>query len=121
MGMEADSRSTPGFPAGKIGLLLPDGRNHSLTMNQLPRPLYFDSHMHTPLCKHAEGNPEEYAEIALQRGLKGIVFTCHSPMPDNWWPEVRMDVGQLDEYIALVHRAAETFRGELEIRIEPAP
>ena len=87
------------------------------SMNQSPRPLYFDNHMHTPLCKHAEGDPEEYAEIALQRGLKGIVFTCHSPMPDNWWPEVRMDVEQLDAYIALVQRAAEVYAGRLDVRV----
>ena len=34
-------------------------------MSALPRPLYYDSHMHTPLCKHAHGEPEEYAETAL--------------------------------------------------------
>jgi histidinol-phosphatase (PHP family) len=79
--------------------------------------LYYDSHMHTPLCKHAEGEPEEYAEVALQRGLKGIIFTCHSPMPDNWWPQVRMDVEQLDHYIAMVKRASESFAGRLEVRL----
>ncbi|HWB02869.1 MAG TPA: histidinol-phosphatase [Verrucomicrobiales bacterium] len=73
--------------------------------------------MHTPLCKHAEGEPEEYAEIALQRGLKGIIVTCHSPMPDNWWPQVRMDVDQLDEYIALVQRAAMAYHGRLDVRL----
>jgi histidinol-phosphatase (PHP family) len=86
-------------------------------MSSLPRPLYYDSHMHTPLCKHAEGEPEEYAEMALQRGLKGIVLTCHSPMPDNWWPEVRMDVAQLDSYIEMVQRAAELYAGKLDVRL----
>lgn len=86
-------------------------------MNPSSRPLYYDSHMHTPLCKHAEGMPEEYAEIALQRGLKGIIFTCHSPMPDNWWPEVRMDIEQLDTYIRMVNRAAEAYAGKLDIRL----
>lgn len=86
-------------------------------MTPAPRPLYYDSHMHTPLCKHAEGEPEEYAEMALQRGLKGIVMTCHSPMPENWWPEVRMDVEQLDDYIALVQRAADVYAGRLDVRV----
>jgi hypothetical protein len=51
-----------------------------------PRPgptksgaLFYDSHMHTPLCKHAWGEPEEYAQQALKAGLKGIIFTCHCP------------------------------------------
>ncbi len=86
-------------------------------MTTAPRPIYYDNHMHTPLCKHAEGEPEEYAEMALQRGLKGIVMTCHSPMPDNWWPEVRMDVEQLDEYMAMVQRAAEVYAGKLDVRL----
>ena len=38
-------------------------------------PTLFDSHMHTPLCKHAVGEPEDYAEQALAEGLKGIIFT----------------------------------------------
>jgi histidinol-phosphatase (PHP family) len=81
------------------------------------KPVYFDSHMHTPLCKHAEGQPEEYAAVAVQRGLKGITFTCHSPMPAGWWPRVRMDESQLDEYCQMVERAALAYAGKLEIRL----
>jgi histidinol-phosphatase (PHP family) len=80
-------------------------------------PAWFDSHMHTPLCRHAFGEPEEYAEAALARGLKGIVFTCHSPMPRGWWPEVRMDEDEFDEYAQIVSRAAQAFAGELEVRL----
>jgi HisJ family histidinol phosphate phosphatase len=81
------------------------------------KPLYFDNHMHTPLCKHAEGQPEEYAEMALQRGLKGIVFTCHSPMPDNFWQEVRMAPEEFPEYVAMVDRATQTYAGKLDVRL----
>ena len=49
-----------------------------------PRRLFFDSHMHTPLCKHARGNPTEYAAVAWERGLKGIVVTCHNPPVGGW-------------------------------------
>ncbi len=73
--------------------------------------------MHTPLCKHARGAPDDYAEIACQRGLSGITFTCHSPMPDGWWPEVRMDDTQWDDYVALVEGAADRFAGRLDIRL----
>jgi histidinol-phosphatase (PHP family) len=86
-------------------------------MSAPPRPLYYDSHMHTPLCKHARGEPEAYAETAVQRGLKGIIFTCHSPMPEGWWPQVRMDLAQLDEYLAMVDRAARAYAGRLDIRV----
>jgi histidinol-phosphatase (PHP family) len=80
-------------------------------------PVYYDNHMHTPLCKHAVGQPEEYAETALARGLKGIIFTCHSPMPEDWWPAVRMHLNELDEYLALVDRAAKAYAGRLDIRV----
>ena len=86
-------------------------------MSAPPRPLYYDSHMHTPLCKHAQGEPGEYAETALQRGLKGITFTCHSPMPEGWWPQVRMDISQLDEYLAMVEKTREAYAGRLDVRV----
>ena len=65
--------------------------------------------MHTPLCRHAVGEPVEYAAHAAKLGLKEIGFTDHSPMRrddfDNW----RMRSDQLDHYVAQVRRAQETF------------
>ncbi len=81
------------------------------------KPLYYDNHMHTPLCKHAEGEPEEYAEMGLQRGLKGIVFTCHSPMPKGWWPEVRMSPEEFPTYLSMIERAAAAYTGRLDVRV----
>jgi histidinol-phosphatase (PHP family) len=64
-----------------------------------------DYHMHTPLCRHAVGEPTEYAAKAAARGLSEIGFTDHSPMKrddfDNW----RMRFDQLDEYVENVRRA----------------
>lgn len=79
--------------------------------------LYVDSHMHTTLCKHAIGEPEEYAETALKRGLKGMVITCHGPMPDGFWPGVRMSLGEIEEYVALVERCRRAYEGRLEVRL----
>lgn len=79
--------------------------------------LFYDSHMHTPLCKHAWGEPEEYAQQALKAGLKGIIFTCHCPMPNGFWPSVRMSESEFDTYVALVQRAADAFKGKLDIRL----
>lgn len=73
--------------------------------------------MHTPLCKHAWGEPEEYAQQAIKAGLKGIIFTCHCPMPDGFWPTVRMADSEFETYVALVQRAAEAFKGKLDIRL----
>ncbi len=79
--------------------------------------LYYDSHMHTPLCKHAWGEPEEYAEQGVRAGLKGIIFTCHCPMPDGFWPTVRMADSEFDTYVEIVTRAAKAFEGRLDVRL----
>ena len=76
-----------------------------------------DSHMHTPLCRHATGVPEDYASQARARGLDGIVVTCHSPMPDGWFGKVRMTPEELPLYLSMVERAANAFAGEVEVRL----
>ncbi|MDG2122166.1 MAG: histidinol-phosphatase HisJ family protein [Verrucomicrobiales bacterium] len=81
-------------------------------MTAIPAPIYYDSHMHTPLCKHAFGEPEEYAATGHAAGLKGIIFTCHSPMGDNFWPRVRMSPEEFPEYVALVARATAAFAAD---------
>ncbi|MCA9975040.1 MAG: histidinol-phosphatase [Anaerolineales bacterium] len=80
-------------------------------------PILYDSHMHTTLCKHAKGEPEEYAAAAQQRGLKGIIFTCHNPGPDGWSSRVRMSLDQFDDYVALVERAREAWHGRVDVRL----
>jgi histidinol-phosphatase (PHP family) len=80
-------------------------------------PLMYDTHMHTPLCRHATGEPEEYAEAALRRGFAGIIFTCHNPLPGGLSQGARMYPEQFPEYVQLVRRAAEAFRGRLDVRL----
>lgn len=70
-------------------------------------PIFFDSHMHTPLCKHAEGHPILYMEHGVAQGLAGIIMTCHSPMPNGFSSRVRMSPEQFNEYVALVREAAD--------------
>ncbi len=72
--------------------------------------------MHTPLCRHASGEPVEYAARALEVGLTEIGFSDHSPMRtddfDNW----RMYASQLDEYVEKVRKAQTDFP-QLTIRL----
>jgi histidinol-phosphatase (PHP family) len=72
--------------------------------------------MHTPLCRHAVGEPVDYARRAAAIGLTEIGFSDHSPMPrddfDNW----RMYYSQLDEYVEKVRRAQKEFP-QLTIRL----
>jgi len=83
-----------------------------------------DYHMHTPLCRHATGEPIDYARRALELGFSEIGFSDHSPMPrddfDNW----RMFDNQLDEYVDQVRRAQRdlpqlTIRLALEVDFLP--
>jgi histidinol-phosphatase (PHP family) len=80
-------------------------------------PLLYESHCHTPLCKHAIGTPSEYAAAAEQRGLKGIIVTCHCPLPDGLGIEHRMAPEQFDTYIALVAQARAEYAGRVDVRL----
>ena len=73
--------------------------------------------MHTPLCKHATGMPEEYAKVAYRRGLKGIIVTCHNPMKNGWSSNVRMNLNQLDEYVTIVEYARKTWSDKIDVRL----
>lgn len=76
----------------------------------------FDYHMHTPLCRHAVGEPEEYARHALEIGLAEIGFSDHSPMRRDNFDIWRMNLSQLDEYVAKVRAAQKKFT-QLAIRL----
>ncbi len=80
-------------------------------------PVLFDSHMHTPLCKHAEGHPSVYVRNGVERGLKGIIFTCHSPMPDRWSHAVRMDPSEFDDYLDLIAEGCDSAPPGFEVRL----
>jgi histidinol-phosphatase (PHP family) len=80
-------------------------------------PILYDTHMHTPLCKHATGEPEAYAAAAEQRGLAGIIFTCHNPDPSGWAPKVRMAMDQFEQYLALIQRARAAWQDRVDVRL----
>lgn len=79
--------------------------------------VYFDSHMHTPLCKHAYGQPTAYAENGRRRGLKGIIMTCHSPMPDGFSSSVRMSPEEFPDYVELVQTSAEDIGSAFPVKL----
>lgn len=75
----------------------------------------YESHCHTPLCRHAEGEPTEYAARALERGLAGINITCHGPTPREWGHCMRQD--EWPEYLRIVNLAREEFAGQLDVKV----
>ena len=83
----------------------------------MSEPCLYETHMHTPLCKHARGEPEEYAKVAVRRGLAGITVTCHNPMPDGYSAPVRMAIEEFTHYQELVARAREAYRDSCDIRL----
>lgn len=77
-------------------------------------PLIYESHCHTPLCRHAVGEPEDYAQVALERNLAGITFTCHGPTPREWGHCMRRD--QWPEYLRICARACEQYAGRIDVK-----
>jgi histidinol-phosphatase (PHP family) len=75
--------------------------------------LLYESHMHTPMCRHAVGEPEAYAARAHERGLKGIIVTCHGPTPFEWWHCIARD--EWPQYVELVQRARDAWAGKVDV------
>jgi len=67
-----------------------------------------DYHIHTRLCRHAEGEPREYVERAIALGMTELGFADHLPFLAGWTPshevtdDWAMGLGELDDYVVLV-------------------
>ena len=72
--------------------------------------------MHTPLCRHAVGEPDDYARRAVELGLREIGFSDHSPMHQDNFDNWRMNFSQLGEYVEKVRSAQKKFP-QLKIRL----
>jgi histidinol-phosphatase (PHP family) len=64
-----------------------------------------DNHIHTTLCKHAEGELFEYVEKAILLGLTEIAFTDHIPLPNKFDLAHRMEINEMDLYAQWVQKA----------------
>lgn len=80
----------------------------------MPSAVLYESHCHTPLCRHSVGEPEEYAAAALKRGMAGITITCHGPTPLEWGHCMRQR--EWGEYLQICERARAEFEGEIEVK-----
>ncbi|MEX2540640.1 MAG: histidinol-phosphatase [Trueperaceae bacterium] len=90
----------------------------AITADPTPaEPLVYETHMHTPLCNHATGTPAEYADVARERGLKGIIVTCHNPLPGGYASSSRMALEQFGQYLEMVAQARESMAGIVEVRL----
>lgn len=77
-----------------------------------------DYHIHTILCKHAAGEPEDYIECALSKGLGEIGFADHIPLPGGIDIKHRMVEEQLEkQYIERILKLKEEYRNRIEIKL----
>ncbi len=79
--------------------------------------IYSDYHMHTPLCGHAVGEPEEYVKTAIAVGLKEIGFSDHAPMVHQRMSGITMDFDELPKYHAMIEDVQKRFGSQLNIKM----
>lgn len=66
-------------------------------------------HTHTYRCKHATGEVIDYAKIAVEQGITVLGMTDHTPLPDNRWLGIRMEIEELPEYLNAIKEAEVAF------------
>ena len=74
-----------------------------------------DYHTHTPLCMHAEGEPEEYIAQAKAIGLEEYGISDHAPVMPEPFDDWRMLYSDLPRYYEWIERAR-SVAGELPVR-----
>jgi histidinol-phosphatase (PHP family) len=81
-------------------------------MVHVRKPVSGNYHTHTRHCD-GHGEPREYAEAALQKGMSSLGFSGHNvlPFPTEW----TMPAEQLESYLREVRDARDRYRGELEV------
>ncbi len=77
-----------------------------------PSPGWSNYHTHTRHCD-GQGEPEEYAEAAIRKGMPRLGFSGHNPLPfDTSWT---MPAERLAGYLQEVRALRERYRGRVEI------
>jgi histidinol-phosphatase (PHP family) len=73
-------------------------------------------HTHTPLCRHATGEPEEYVDAALAAGLTEYGISDHAPQVPEPFDDWRMVEADWPEYVAWIERARAHAAGRIAVR-----
>lgn len=75
-----------------------------------------DYHTHTPLCQHAEGEPEAFVAAAIRAGVTEYGIADHAPATPEPFDDWRMLTSQLPDYFRWIDRARTAATGRLPIR-----
>ena len=73
-------------------------------------------HSHTPLCRHAEGEPEAYVDAALSAGHTEYGVSDHAPQVPEPFDDWRMLEAELPDYFHWIERARTHAAGRIPIR-----
>ena len=81
-------------------------------MTEGPPVPFGNYHMHTHHCD-GHGEPYEYAEAAIRKGMPRLGFSGHNvvPFPTEW----TMPASRLESYLREVREVREQYRGRLEV------
>ena len=66
-------------------------------------------HTHTYRCQHAIGDVSDYVQEAVEQGLTVLGISDHTALPDNRWPNIRMDIQDLPEYCLAIDNATKDY------------
>ncbi|GAX87670.1 histidinol-phosphatase [Lebetimonas natsushimae] len=72
-----------------------------------------DIHNHTPLCKHATGNPEEYVKKAIEKNIKIYGFADHASMEFD--EQYRMSFSDMPKYEKEIKSLKEKYKDKIKI------
>ena len=80
-----------------------------------------DYHIHTSMCRHAEGTARDYVERAVRLGMRAMGFADHLPFLGGWEPRYdlsddwAMRPDELDDYVTLVQGLAREYAADVRI------
>lgn len=76
---------------------------------------FADLHNHTKRCNHANGECKDYVEMAIERGISTLGFSCHAPM--NFDEKYRMALSEVDDYINEILALKDEYSDRIDIKI----
>jgi len=86
-----------------------------MTNSPPPIDIRRDGHVHTPLCRHATGEMEEYVLAAIDRGLTGIIFLEHLEAGINYFERTWLSEEDFNQYFQEGLRLRDRYADRLEI------
>jgi histidinol-phosphatase (PHP family) len=75
-----------------------------------------DYHTHTPLCRHAEGEPEAFIDHAIAAGLTEYGVSDHAPQIPEPFDDWRMADSDFPAYLEWIERARQHSAGRIPVR-----